>query len=160
MEFAVHVGKATLPGVGSRYDLTTEAGRHLSVVAHQDDRRILASHALDDDDACRDSPAFTPRETTAPARLLTPGPVAHLQQHIGMDLVTERIPVTERSPYAGRPLCATQARTRAGASVVAVLRRTAAFPSPAPDFRFAIGDTLVVGTREGADAVAELVTGG
>ena len=44
---------------------------------------------------------------------------------------------------------------------MAVLRRTGAFPSPAPDFRFAIGDTLVVvGTREGVDAVAELIAGG
>ncbi|KPC87588.1 potassium transporter TrkA, partial [Streptomyces sp. NRRL WC-3753] len=36
-----------------------------------------------------------------------------------------------------------------------------AVPSPTPDFRFAIGDSLVVvGTREGVDAVAELITGG
>ncbi|MCG5120804.1 potassium transporter TrkA, partial [Streptomyces sp. T7(2022)] len=63
--------------------------------------------------------------------------------------------------YAGRTLGDTQARTRTGASIVAVLRRTAAVPSPTPDFRFAIGDSLVVvGTREGVDAVAELITGG
>ncbi|KPC94346.1 potassium transporter TrkA, partial [Streptomyces sp. NRRL F-6602] len=78
-----------------------------------------------------------------------------------IDLVTEHIPVTKRSPYAGRTLGDTQARTRTGASIVAVLRRTAAVPSPTPDFRFAIGDSLVVvGTREGVDAVAELITGG
>ena len=78
-----------------------------------------------------------------------------------IDLVTEHIPVTARSPYSGRTLGDTQARTRTGASIVAVLRRTAPTPSPAPDFRFATGDTLVVvGTREGVDAVADLIAGG
>ncbi|GAA1544285.1 TrkA C-terminal domain-containing protein [Streptomyces albidochromogenes] len=161
MEPTAHARITSLPGVGTRYDLETDAGRHVSVVVHQDGRRILAFHDPEDDDNCRDSAALEPHESTALAKLLTPDPVAHLHQHIEIDLVTEHIPVTKRSPYAGRTLGATQARTRTGASIVAVLRRTAAVPSPTPDFRFAIGDTLVVvGTREGVDAVAELITGG
>ncbi|MEV4685646.1 cation:proton antiporter regulatory subunit [Streptomyces kurssanovii] len=161
MEPTAHVSKTPLPGVGTRYDLKTDAGAHLSVVVHQDGRRILAFHDPEDDDSCKDSAALAPHEATALSKLLIPDPVAHLHQHIEIDLVTEHIPVTKRSPYAGRLLADTQARTRTGASIVAVLRRTAAFPSPTPDFRFAIGDTLVVvGTREGVDAVAELITGG
>lgn len=161
MEPSTHVGKTSLPGVGTRYDLTTESGRHLSVVVHQDGRRILAFHDPEDDDSCQDSAALTPNEATALSKLLFPDPVAHLHQQLEIDLVTEHIPVTKRSPYAGRTLGATQARTRTGASIVAVLRRTDAFPSPTPDFRFATGDTLVVvGTREGVDAVAALITGG
>ncbi|MFD4985596.1 cation:proton antiporter regulatory subunit [Streptomyces sp. NPDC058374] len=161
MEPTAHTRRTALPGVGTRYDLETEAGRHLSVVVHHDGRRILAFHDPEDDDNCRDAAPLEPHEAAALVPLLTPGPVAHLQHHMEIDLVTEHIPVTKRSPYAGRTLGDTQARTRTGASIVAVLRRTAAVPSPTPDFRFAIGDSLVVvGTREGVDAVAELITGG
>ncbi|WP_328394848.1 potassium transporter TrkA [Streptomyces sp. NBC_00390] len=161
MEPTAHVSKTALPGVGTRYDLNTEAGAHLSVVVHQDGRRILAFHDPEDDDSCKVAAPLAPHEATALGELLTPDPIGHLHQHIEIDLVTEHIAVTTRSPYAGRTLGSTRARTRTGASIVAVLRRTAAFPSPAPDFRFALGDTLVVvGTREGVDAVAELITGG
>ncbi|MCX4552787.1 potassium transporter TrkA [Streptomyces sp. NBC_01387] len=161
MEPAAHVRKTSLPGVGTRYDLNTEAGQHISVVVHQDGRRIVAFHDPEDDDNCRNATPLASHEATALSRLLTPDPVAHLREYLEIDLVTEHVLITKRSPYAGRTLGATQARTRTGASVVAVLRRTAAFPSPAPDFRFASGDTLVVvGTREGVDAVAELITGG
>lgn len=161
MEPTAHVSKTALPGVGTRYDLTTEAGRHLSVVVHQDGRRILSFHDPEDDDACKDASALTPHEATALSELLTPDPVAHLRRHLEIDLVTEHIPVGRRSPYVGRTLGATRARTRTGASIVAVLRRTDAFPSPSPAFRFDLEDTLVVvGTREGVDAVAELIAGG
>lgn len=161
MEPSAHVAKTSLPGVGTRYDLTTEGGRKLSVVVHQDGRRILAFHDPEDEDSCKDAATLAPQEAIALSKLLIPDPVAHLRQHLEIDLVTEHIPVTKRSPYAGRTLGATQARTRTGASIVAVLRRTDAFPSPTPDFRFALGDTLVVvGTREGVDAVAALITGG
>lgn len=161
MEHTAHSRKTALPGVGARYDLTTNAGHHLSVVAHQDGRRILAFHDPEDDDACKDAAPLAPNEAAALAKLLTPDPVAHLSQHLEIDLVTEHIPVTSKSPYSGRTLGDTQVRSRTGASIVAVLRRTSAEPSPTPDFRFASGDVLVVvGTREGVDAVAELIAGG
>ncbi|BBA95776.1 hypothetical protein RVR_774 [Actinacidiphila reveromycinica] len=162
MGLSAHVRKTPLPGVGSRYDLDTDAGGHLSVVVHQDGRRELALRDPQDDDACAGALPLTEAEAGALARLLLPDPVAKLRRaQVGIDLVTERIEIDSRSPYAGRTLGATQARTRTGASIVAVLRRTSAHPSPTPDFRFALGDTLVVvGTREGVDAVAELITGG
>lgn len=161
MEPTAHVSKTRLPGVGTRYDLRTERGTHISVVVRQDGSRVLAFHDPWDDDSCKDAAPLAPHESTALSELLTPDPVGHLHQHIEIDLVTEHIPVTKRSPFAGRTLGATQARTRTGASIVAVLRRSDAIPSPAPDFRFGIGDTLVVvGTREGVDAVAELIAGG
>ncbi|MBA0049711.1 potassium transporter TrkA [Streptomyces sp. AJS327] len=161
MEPTAHVRTTRLPGVGTRYDLNTETGQHLSIVVCQDGRRVLSFHDPKDDDSCKDAVRLTPYESTALSKLLIPDPVAHLHQHTEIDLVTEHIPVTKRSPFAGRTLGATQARTRTGASIVAVLRRTGAIPSPTPDFRFGIGDTLVVvGTREGVDAVAELITGG
>lgn len=161
MDPNAHPTRTTLPGIGTRYDLTTEGGKHVSVVAHTDGRRFLGFHDPQDDDNCRDSVPLDPAEAAALAQLLIPAPITPLHSDIEIDLVTEQIPVTARSPYSGRTLADTQARSRTGASIVAVLRRTTAVPSPTPDFRFAIGDTLVVvGTREGVDAVAELITEG
>jgi TrkA domain protein len=161
MEPKPHPIRTSLPGIGTRYDLTTEGGKHVSVVAHTDGRRFLGFHDPEDDDNCRDSVPLDPGEAAALAQLLIPGSITALTSDIEIDLETEQIPITARSPYNGRTLGDTQARSRTGASIVAVLRRTGAVPSPAPDFRFAAGDTLVVvGTREGVDALADLISGG
>lgn len=160
MEHA-HPTRTSLPGIGTRYDLVTEGGRHVSIVVHEDGRRFLGFHDPEDDDNCANSVPLNAAEAAALGALLVPAPVDPLHHDLEIDLVTEQIPVTARSPYSGRTLGDTQARSRTGASIVAVLRRTGATPSPAPDFRFATGDTLVVvGTREGVDAVADLITGG
>ncbi|MEU9981578.1 TrkA C-terminal domain-containing protein [Streptomyces sp. NPDC050856] len=152
--------RTQLPGVGTQYDFTTEAGQHISVVVHHDGRRFLGFYRADDPDTCQASVPLTPEEATALAHVIDPVAFGAVRTD-GLDLVTEHIPVSSRSPYAGRPLGDTRARSRTGASIVAVLRRTSAHPSPAPDFRLAIGDTLVaVGTRDGVDALAALIGGG
>ncbi|OEJ25926.1 potassium transporter TrkA [Streptomyces agglomeratus] len=152
--------RTTLPGVGTQYDFTTEDGQHISVVVHKDGRRFIGFYDRDDPDACLLSVPLSPDEATALAHLIDTAPIDAVRTD-GIDLVTEHIPVTSKSPYAGRPLADTRARTRTGASIVAVLRRTTATPSPGPDFRLSIGDTLVVvGTREGVDALAEIIAGG
>ncbi|MCP9956719.1 MULTISPECIES: cation:proton antiporter regulatory subunit [Streptomyces] len=151
--------RTTLPGVGTQYDFTTEDGRHLSVVVHHDGRRFLGFYDPDDPDTCEATVPLTPEDAAALAHLIDPLPGGGIRTD-GLDLVTEHIPVTSRSPYGGRLLGETKARTRTGASIVAVLRRTSAHPAPGPDFRLAIGDTLVVvGTREGADALAAIIGG-
>jgi TrkA domain protein len=161
MDQQAHPTRTTLPGIGIRYDLVTEGGRHVSVVAHNDGRRFIGLHDPDDDDNCKASVPLDPGEASALAQLLTPDRLDPVGGEIEIDLVTEHIPVTAKSPYSGRTLGDTQARSRTGASIVAVLRRLGATPSPTPDFRFATGDTLVVvGTREGVDAVADLIAGG
>ncbi|MEU5974491.1 TrkA C-terminal domain-containing protein [Streptomyces sp. NPDC047315] len=152
--------RTSLPGVGTQYDFTTEAGRHISVVVHHDGRRFLGFYKSDDPDACQLEVPLSSDEATALAHLIDPAPIDAVRTD-GIDLVTEHIQIGTRSPYAGRLLGDTQARSRTGASIVAVLRRTGAHPSPGPDFRFALGDTLVaVGTREGVDALAEIVAEG
>lgn len=161
MDHPAHPTRTTLPGIGTRYDLTTEGGKHISVVAHSDGRRFLGFHDPEDDDSCLGTVPLVPAEASALGQLLIPAPIEPLHGDIEIDLVTEQIPIPARSPYSGRTLGDTQARSRTGASIVAVLRRTGAIPSPTPDFRFANGDTLVVvGTREGVDAVADLISGG
>ncbi len=161
MKPPAHARRTHLPGVGDRYDLETRSGRHLSVVVHQDGRRILSFHDPEDDDSCKDAAPLSQAEAATLAHLLTPDPIVDLPQHLEIDLLTRHIPITAKSPFNGRTLGETQARSRTGASIVAVLRRTGAVPSPTPDFRFATEDTLVVvGTREGVDAVADLIAGG
>ncbi|GHJ41190.1 cation:proton antiporter regulatory subunit [Streptomyces sp. TS71-3] len=161
MDAASHVRKTALPGVGVRYDLDTQAGKHLSVVVHQDGRRTIGFHDPADDESCKETVTLAPQEATALGQVLLPDSLRAVRSQVEIDLVTERIPITKQSAYGGRTLGETRARTLTGASIVAVLRRTGAFPSPAPDFRFAIGDTLVVvGTREGVNAVSTLIAGG
>ncbi|MCP9943787.1 potassium transporter TrkA [Streptomyces somaliensis] len=151
--------RTSLPGVGTQYDFTTEDGRRLSVVVHHDGRRFLGFYRPDDPDACEAAVPLTPEDAAALAHLIDPAPVGGIRTD-GLDLVTEHIPVTHHSPYGGRLLGDTRARTRTGASVVAVLRRTGAHPAPGPGFRLAVGDVLVVvGTREGADALAAIIGG-
>jgi TrkA domain protein len=147
--------------VGRRCDLDTDSGQHLSVVVHLDGRRTLGFHDPRDEDSCKDAVVLAPEEAAALAQALAPDSLKAVRQQIEIDLVTERIPISKQSPYGGRLLGDTKARTRTGASIVAVLRRTDAYPSPAPDFRLAIGDVLVVvGTREGVNAVSTLIAGG
>ncbi|QIP83603.1 cation:proton antiporter regulatory subunit [Streptomyces sp. Tu 2975] len=152
--------RTPLPGVGTQFDFSTESGHHVSVVVHNDGRRFLGFYGADDPDACLLSVPLGPEEATALAHLLDAEPIDAVRTD-GIDLVTEHIPVGARSPYSGRTLGDTRARTSTGASIVAVLRRTGAHPSPGPGFRLATGDTLVaVGTREGVDALAEIIAGG
>ncbi|GAB3110719.1 TrkA C-terminal domain-containing protein [Streptomyces calidiresistens] len=156
--------RTPLPGVGVQYDLLTRAGRHIAVVVHDDGRRFIGFYSPDDPDACQATVPLEREEAARLAELMAPGHAdgaGLLPTEPGVDLVTERIPVGGDSPYSGRPLGATRARTRTGASIVAVLRRTGAHPSPGPDFRLEAGDTLVaVGTREGVGDLSDLISGG
>ncbi|NLU70673.1 cation:proton antiporter regulatory subunit [Streptomyces sp. HNM0574] len=153
--------RTRLPGVGTQYDISTRGGRHISVVAHQDGRRFVGFYQPDDPDACQATVPLDPDEASSLAELLNPPDTPDLgTTELDIDLVTERIPLTTQSPYRGRPLGDTRARTLTGASIVAVLRRTGPIPSPTPDFRLEAGDELVtVGTREGVDELIRIISG-
>ncbi|UED84124.1 cation:proton antiporter regulatory subunit [Streptomyces profundus] len=154
--------RTPLPGVGTQYDLATRDGRHISVVAHDDGRRFVGFYASDDPDACQGTVPLDAQEAARLASIIAPDHADHALPggELGLDLVTERVPIGPDSPYRGRPLGDTRARTRTGASIVAVLRRTSTHPSPSPDFRLEAGDTLlVVGTREGVDDLSDIIAG-
>ena len=149
-----------LPGVGLQYDFTTADGEHLSVIAHRNGSRSLDGYRGDDSDG----PAFSLHLTADEAAVLADALLAghddpRLLRADELGLVAERIALSAASRWHGRPLGTTQLRTRTGASIVAILRGPNPIPSPAAAFRLAGGDTLVVvGTREGADAAAALLT--
>ncbi|MFF4788502.1 cation:proton antiporter regulatory subunit [Streptomyces sp. NPDC001276] len=148
-----------LPGIGVRYDLSTREQRRLSVVAHRDGTRTLSAYREDDPDACALSVRLTAGEAAAVIDALMP--VHHspnLLSTTELGLVAERVELSATSYWNGRLLGETRMRTETGVSIVAVLRRAEAIPSPGPDLRLAGGDTLIViGTREGVDGAAAIL---
>jgi TrkA domain protein len=148
-----------LPGIGIRYDLSTQEQRQLSVVAHRDGSRTLSAYHNDDPDTSALSVRLASGETAALIDALVP---AHhspsLLSTTELGLVAERIKLSSTSYWNGRLLGDTRMRADIGVSIVAVLRRADAIPSPGPEFRLLGGDVLIViGTRDGADAAAELL---
>ncbi|WP_107046888.1 cation:proton antiporter regulatory subunit [Streptomyces albus] len=156
---APRMSTTPLPGIGVQYDLTTREQRHLSVIANRDGTRSFNAYRSDDPDACALSLRLTGSEAALIADVLTPQDHSpSLLYTTDLGLVAERIPLGGSSHWNGRVLGDTCLRTETGVSIVAVLRRSEAIPSPTPDFRLAGGDTLIViGTREGVDAAAAIL---
>ncbi|GGY08341.1 potassium transporter TrkA [Streptomyces anandii JCM 4720] len=156
---AARMSSTPLPGIGVRYDLTTREQRRLSVVAHRDGSRTLSAYRKDDPDACALSVRLTSGEADALIDALMPKHRSpSLLSTTELGLVAERIELSATSHWNGRLLGDTRMRTETGVSIVAVLRRAEAIPSPGPDFRLAGGDTLIViGTREGVEAAAAIL---
>ena len=76
-------------------------------------------------------------------------------------LEAEQIELDPGSPYVGRRLGETRARTRTGASIVAIVRGEHVLASPGPDEVLGVRDVLVViGTADGIAAVRHLVDKG
>ncbi len=71
-----------------------------------------------------------------------------------------QVEVAPGSPFVGRPLGATRARTRTGASIVAIVRGETVLASPPPAQVLQGGDVLVViGTHDGIAGVEQIVQG-
>jgi TrkA domain protein len=158
------VERVNLPGIGIRHSVTTSRGRRLGVVSHHTGRRDLVVYDKDDPDSTVVSVALSAAEASTLAELLGTARVVERLAELNRQvegLVTEQIAITAGSPFDGRTLGDTRARTRTGASIVAVVREGEVVASPRPDFGFAAGDVVVVvGTAEGTDAVRAIFTDG
>jgi TrkA domain protein len=159
----VDIEETRLPGIGLRHDFVTRQGRRIGVISQKNGARELFMYDPDDPDACRAVIDLTPEESEVVAELLGAPRVierlARLSEQVE-GITTEGIPITASSPYVGKTLADAQIRSRTGASVVAVIRGDEVVPSPAPDFRFRIGDkVVVVGTEEGAHEAATILGG-
>ena len=157
----MEIQETTLPGVGLRQEFTTSAGRQFGVVSYRTGQRDLLLYDPDDPDACREVIRLTPAEADALADLLganrLTGRLAELQQQLE-GLVISWLTIHDGSPYARGMIADTQASSRTGVSIVAVLREQTAFPAPRPDFGFQPGDAaVVIGTPEGVKALAGLL---
>jgi TrkA domain protein len=158
----VEVISRVLPGIGVCQELELHGGKRIGIVTRRNGQRDLVLYDEDGDGAA-ETIQLTDAEANAIAELLgAPQLVVRLAdlQRAVDDVITEQLPVPAKSPYAARPLGDTQARTRTGASIVAVLRGGGTHASPGPDFVLHAGDLVVtVGTREGVDQVARILDG-
>ena len=157
----VRIEQTSLPGVGVRHDLLTESGRRIAVVAHRTGQRDLVLYTEDDPDAAIAEIPLTTDEATALADLLgnpvVLGQLASLQERVP-GLMSAQIAISADSPYVGRTLGDTRARTRTGVSIVAVIRDQEVYPSPDPGFRLEVGDVLVaIGTQRGIDGIIAIL---
>jgi TrkA domain protein len=155
------IQETALPGVGLRHDFTTRSGRQLGVVTHRSGRRDLLIYDRADPDACQEVVQLTDEEADALAELLG---AARLVEHLATlrqqveGLAIDWLPIRPGSPFAGRTIADTRARSRTGVSIVAVLRDSRATPAPTPDFGLEPADTLVVvGTTAGVKALAGIL---
>ncbi len=158
------IERTALPGIGLRHDFTTARGRRVGVVSHRSGRRDLLLYDRDDPDTATQSVTLSGEEADALADLLSQTRIVEGLDALHREvtgLVTQQIPLASGTPYDGRPLGETRARTRTGASIVAVVRGPDVVASPRPDFVFHAGDVVVVvGDAEGTAAVAELIRSG
>ena len=151
-----------LPGIRVCQEVGLRNGRRIGIVTRRNGQRELVLYD-DEGDGAADTIAMSDDEANAIAEILgAPQLTVRLAmlQRQADELIVEQLPVPPDSPFGDRPLGDTQARTRTGASIVAILRHGAALPSPAPDFVLHAGDLVVtVGTQDAVDQVARILDG-
>ena len=158
------INETLLPGVGVRYDLTTPDGDHLGVVARRNGDFELVVYDRRDPDRVRHSMRLDEEATEALAQILGAPRITQRFADLSKEipgLESARLEVLPGSPYGNRPLGDTRARTRTGASIVAVVSGERIVTSPGPDHVLGVGDVLVaIGTGDGLAQLAELLERG
>ena len=160
----MEVERTELPGIGTSHIVTSGRGRRIGIVSHRSGRRDLVVYDKADPDTSIVSVALSADEANAIAEYLGTARIveqlAEMQRQVA-GLVTEQLVIAPGSPYDGRTMGDTRARTRTGASIVAVVRGNDVVASPRPDFPLQARDlVVVVGTAAGVDGVAALLTDG
>jgi TrkA domain protein len=158
----VQITSRVLPGIGVCHEISLHDGRRVDIVTRHNGIRDVVLY-----DEADDGPGTTisvdDDEADALAEVLgSPTMVKRLarRQKDADALLTEQLPIAHNSPFARRSLGDTRARSKTGASIVAVLRGGVTHLSPGPDFMFEGGDLVVtVGTREGLDQVGRILEG-
>ncbi len=159
----MEIFETPLPGVGTRYEFTAEAGDHVGVVVRRDGRRDIALYDREDPDACRGTIELTEGDASKVAELLGGTNITtRLDEltHTVEGLAIEWATMPESGGLTGRTLGEGRIRTQTGASVVAVIRKEAGIPGPMPDFVFKAGDTvLVMGAADAVHRATRVLTG-
>lgn len=159
----LRIDEAKLPGIGLRHDFRTEHGRHVGLVTYRGGRRELLLYSDRDDDEAAEVVVLTEEEAGALASLLGAAQiVSHLDDAVAdlAGVAISRVEVDVHSPFVGRTLGDTQARTRTGVSIVAIVRGTDVQPAPKPSSPIQEGDVLVsVGTPQGIEQLTAIIRG-
>ncbi len=158
------VSETPLPGVGVRFEFVTNKGTRLGVLQHQSGRIDLVLYDRNDPDTASESVVLDEEDARTLGELLGSSRVVEelgkLRQRIE-GLALDWLPIDSSSPFVGRTIGDTGARTRTGVSIVAVVRGDDAIAAPGPDQRLEAGDTLVVvGTPRGIEDLVVILRAG
>jgi TrkA domain protein len=158
------IDEVPLPGIGVRYEFVTDDGARVGVIHHRSGEREVVRYDREDPDTSHDLLRLGAEDSRTLAELLGVSQVAKELAELEQDvegLAVDRLPLAAGSPFDGRRIGDTEARTRTGVSIVAVLREGAAHPAPGPEFPIAGGDVLVVvGTPRGVEDLSLLLRSG
>ncbi len=159
----VDVNEVLLPGVGLRYEFTNADGERIGVVARRSGDFEVVLYPRDDPDEGRPLFRLTREEADTVAEILGAPRIAERFADLTKEvpgLGAGQITVPGASEHAGKPLGHTRARTRTGASIVAIVRGERVIASPSPAEMIQAGDVLVViGTHEGIEGVRRILLG-
>ena len=158
------VKETLLPGVGLCFEFQNRDGERLGIVARRRGDFEVMLYSSDDPDQARRLFRLREDEAEAVAQILGAPRIAErfadLTREVpGLD--AGRVEIHRHSPFVNQPLGDTRARTRTGASIVAIVRDEDVIASPGPAETLRAGDVLVViGTEEGITGVKNIVDSG
>lgn len=157
----IDIHETLLPGVGLRYEFDNDDGDRICVIARRGGEFEFFVSTATDPDSAQQVFQLSGSEADALAQILgAPRMVesfADLTREVP-GLEAGQVEVLAHSRYVGRPLGDTRARTRTGASVVAIVRGDGVVASPGPDELLRAADVLVViGTADGIAGVRHLI---
>ena len=144
---AVDLEETLLPGVGIRYRLRTRSGDLLGIVVRREGGAEIGVYDRRDPDQARSVLRLEPEEADALAEVLGAPRLTQRFADLSREvpgLESGRLVVAPGSPFDGRPLGETRARTLTGCSIVAIVRGADVIPSPGPEDVLRGGDVLVV----------------
>lgn len=157
------VQQTDLPGVGVRYEFTTDDGERLGVLVHRSGRRDVLLYRRDDPDECRAVVELSAAEANTLVELLGASRVsehlAEVQQRIA-GLAIEWLRVEPGSRWLDQTLADAQVHTTTGVSIVAIVHEGETIVAPGADDVLRAGDTVVaVGTPEGIELLRPALRG-
>ncbi|HXB89568.1 cation:proton antiporter regulatory subunit [Mycobacterium sp.] len=158
------VKEVLLPSIGVRYEFTSHDGERIGIIARRSGDFDVVRYARDDPDQAQPIFHFTDEEADAVAQILGAPRIAERFTELTREvpgLEAGQVHIGPGSPFADRPLGDTRARTRTGASIVAIVRNDVVMASPGPAEILHANDVLVVvGTESGIAKVVQLVDKG
>ncbi len=153
-----------LPGVGLRYEFVNHRGARVGVVALRGGGFEVALYEGDDPDCASSTVHLDIQEADALAQILGAPRISERFADLTREvpgLSAGQVVVAAGGTYVDRPLGETKARTRTGASIVAIVRGEQVIASPGPAEVLRAADVLVViGTATGLSGVADLIASG
>jgi TrkA domain protein len=158
------IRETPIPGLGVRFEFVTSEGVQLGVLHRQAGRQELLLYDAEDPDSVASSVVLDDDDARTLAEMLGGSRVVEdlgrLRRRIE-GLAIDWLPMPAGTPYAGRTIGDTGARTRTGTSIVAVMRGDRPIPAPGPEQGLQAGDVLVVvGTARGIEELATILRTG